>query len=78
MNRPVSLPGLASRWVEPGYTFISWVGFVFVLVAPALLNLPPSPPWVVVPLSAAHGLVGADLNRGLAPGSPPDPDARLA
>lgn len=37
-------PSVASRWVETGYTFISWVGFLLVLMAPALLNLlPPNP-----------------------------------
>ncbi|MCJ7703621.1 MAG: hypothetical protein MUO62_18725 [Anaerolineales bacterium] len=38
-------PSLASRWIETGVTFISWIGILFVLMAPALLNfLPSSPP----------------------------------
>jgi len=37
-------PSEASRWVETSYTFISWVSFMIVMLAPALVNmLPPKP-----------------------------------
>jgi hypothetical protein len=41
-------PSVASRWVETGNTFISWVGFMIVLIAPTLLNLLPMKPNPIV------------------------------
>jgi hypothetical protein len=40
---PIS-PSEITRWTETGYTFISWIGFTLILLAPALFDLFPSAP----------------------------------
>lgn len=40
----LATPSEASRWVETGSAVIGWVGILFMLLVPALLNLLPSSP----------------------------------